>query len=59
MKSEQQELNSTITHDKILNTKEKSVMHVLLESTDVSENESCDSDYEDNIPLKNISVTIL
>ena len=26
-------------------------MHVLLESTDVSENESCDSDYEDNIPL--------
>ena len=51
MKSEKQKLNSTITHDKILNKKEKSVMHVLLESNDVSENESCDSDYEDNIPL--------
>ena len=40
-------------------------MHVLLESTDVSENESCDSDYEDNIPsndyikiMKNISEII-
>ena len=51
MKSKQQELNSSITYDKILNTKEKRLIHVFLESTDVSKNESCDSDYEDNIPL--------
>ena len=34
-----------------MKTKEKSVMHILLKITDLSENESCDSDYEDNIPL--------
>ena len=31
--------------------KEKSLMCVLLESEDIPDNESCDSDYEDNIPL--------
>ena len=50
-KCENQELSSTMTDDKIVSKKEKSLMCVLLESEDIPDNESCDSDYEDNIPL--------
>ena len=50
-KCEKQELDSNITDGKIVSTKEKSLMCVLLESADIPENESSDSDYEDNIPL--------
>ena len=48
-KCEKQELN--MTDEKIMSMKEKSLMCVLLESADIPDNESCDSDYEDNIPL--------
>ena len=50
-KCEKQELNSNMTDDKIVSMKEKSLMCVLLESADIPDNESCDIDYEDNIPL--------
>ena len=43
--------NNNKTEDKIVIKKEKSLMCVLLESVDIPDNESCDSDYEDNIPL--------
>ena len=33
------------------NKKETNMIHVLLENTDLSENETCDSDYEENLPL--------
>ena len=42
---------SNKTDDNIVTKKEKSLMCVLLESEDIPDNESCDSDYEDNIPL--------
>ena len=48
---ENEELNNNKTNDNIVTKKEKSLMCVLLESEDIPDNESCDSDYEDNIPL--------
>ena len=40
-----------MTYYKIVTKTEKSLMCVLLESEDIPDNESCDSEYEDNIPL--------
>ena len=40
-----------MTNVKIMSKKEKSLMCVLMESEDIPDNESCDSDYQDNIPL--------
>ena len=50
-KGENEELNSNKTDDNIVTKKEKSLMCILFESEDIPDNKTCDSDYDDNIPL--------